>query len=296
LVNMFLSLVLLVLVVLGDNNCTFTYQSADGVKHVIDLSPLKGMEVQGSDSKEITYQYLVGVCDNMETECEDIMTGQDAHGAVYQFGGEPGGIPVCWDVLALWDGTHTVAATHNGFSLSWQNGDECRGALRKTVVNFICDASAQTPTVSGKQDESDQCRYHIDYTTAYACDNSPTPKPTPTPPHPGDWSVNGTFTGDLTCLHADDCGFEALQLRGDCEDMKLVTVKGNVYEVFDIEFNECSGYRAEGVSTSIDGSMEFEFSFDYRGNNDRYEQTFFNKDFPYNAMFSIEWQRVSDDY
>merc|ERR550534_1503066 len=194
--DMIASILLLSLLVLSDqNDCKFTVNG----KHY-DLSPLKGQTGTGDDSKISTYHYTAAVCEDMTTQCEDIMTGQKLRGVVYQMGGEPGQQAVCWDMLAKWknvesgplDSSSGKPSSTEGLTLSFKNGDPCRGHPRKTKMNMICDAQS-IGTVSGFQDDSDSCLFIINFPTKYAC-SSPAPKttaPVTTPRPPSHtWGIN----------------------------------------------------------------------------------------------------------
>lgn len=154
------------------SGCSWTV----GGKHY-DLSGLNGKVAEGKDTKISTYSYHAAVCSDMTEVCEDIMTGDHLKGIVYQLGGEPGSQQVCWDVLAKWDEGNLQASTlddsagasgKDGITLSFSNGDNCRGSPRKTKMNFICD-SAELGELEGAQDGTDSCLFIINIPTKHGC-------------------------------------------------------------------------------------------------------------------------------
>jgi len=189
--------------VLADwNDCTFEVDDK-----VYQLGPLIGVSTNGTDAEVSTYKYEVSLCGNNTSPCADIMIGSADFGAVYQFGGEPGGKEVCWDILAYWeDGSGRSLEARglpsdkgtDGFQLYIANGDLCKSAPRETTINVICDESYNPPNagVVGVQDSTDSCHFIIDYHTicgcAGHCTNGPVPPhPTPKPTHSGSGSGSG---------------------------------------------------------------------------------------------------------
>jgi len=182
-------MLLLLFIVLGvysdENDCIW---NVDGKTY--DLSPLKGKSGRGNDKKVQTYEYDASVCSDMTETCQDIMTGHELTGCTYQFGGQPGGKRVCWDVLGFWK--DVTAATldssapegKTGFSLKFANGDACRNAPRKLTMNMLCDTQ-EIGTLEGWQDTDDSCHFIINFPTTHACGGGPAPPhPTKKPTHP----------------------------------------------------------------------------------------------------------------
>jgi len=141
-----------------------------------------GTVMEGNDAKVSTYQYKASVCADMTDTCDDIMTGKKLNGCTYQFGGEPGGKSVCWDVLAFWDSTGPTVADLDpsagadagtpGISLAFANGDECRNNPRQNTMNFICDETVPDDpgyTLEGSQDSNDSCHFIINIKSKHAC-------------------------------------------------------------------------------------------------------------------------------
>jgi len=161
----------------GWDDCEF---DVDDKKYY--LKSMRGLSINGSDTQVSTYTYEVSLCGNASNPCTDIMTGNTDYGAVYQFGGEPGGKEVCWDILSYWeDGggiqpqTSSLDPTlgDDGFSLTIANGDSCKSSPRQTTINVICDTSLD-PTksqgkVEGAQDSQDSCHFIINYHTKCGC-------------------------------------------------------------------------------------------------------------------------------
>merc|ERR1719357_180772 len=202
---MITAILLFSLLVLSDeHDCKF---EVNGKSY--DLSPLSGQTATGNDAKISTYHYTAAVCADMTSECEDIMTGQKLRGVVYQMGGEPGQQAVCWDMLAKWenvesgplDSSSGKPSSTDGLTLSFQNGDPCRGHPRKTKMNMICDSQA-IGTLSGFQDDSDSCLFIINFPTSHACAGSgPGPSPgttVPPGPEPGPSPGNNTTHSGLS--------------------------------------------------------------------------------------------------
>jgi len=239
-----------------------------------DLSPLDGKTATGDDSKISTYHYMAAVCSDMTTKCEDIMTGQKLTGVVYQMGGEPGQQAVCWDMLAKWGDYHvgpldkSSGVDKDGFTLSFQNGDPCRGQPRKTKMNMICD-SEKIGKVSGFQDDSDSCLFIINYPTSYACSGGPAPKTTapakstPKPTTiPGAWGINGTFTGNMTGMSDTSNPDEDLTItiEGNCQNMGAVTEGSDGIEIWQISTTVCSGSFSSGTMKSEKTGKTYNFN------------------------------------
>jgi len=270
------------------DDCIFTVGGKE-----YDLSSLK-KGIQANDRKVSTYYYVISVCGNNPDYCDDIMTGRAMYGNSYQFGGETGGKVVCWDVLSIWDGNQTVSALpsnlgNDGLTFSFRNGDECRNNPRANTMNMICDESE---SAEGYQDPNDSCRFIIEWRTPAACSGGPGPTPTPTP---SDWGINGTFSGDLTCLTTNSnlCPFNntMVQLRGDCDKAKLV-VMDKVMEVFDLNFNECGGYSATGKIESIEEDT-YEFILGYSDVNNQWTFLARADDTPNQFVFEISLEQIS---
>lgn len=177
---LFVSLLLSSILLSNASNCAFKNPVS---KENYDLSAFKGLVMEGADAKVSTYQYKASVCSDMTDICDDIMTGKKSNGCTYQFGGEPGGKSVCWDVLAYWDDEAvTVAdldpsasqpAGTEGISLSFKNGDECRNNPRENTMNFICDKTVPTSKpgyqLEGSQDPNDSCHFIINIKSSHGC-------------------------------------------------------------------------------------------------------------------------------
>jgi len=190
-----LILLLSVFVLSDESDCKF---SVGGKNY--DLSGLKGQTATGDDSKISTYHYTAAVCSDMTAQCEDIMTGQKLVGVVYQMGGEPGQQAVCWDMLAKWDNVEAGpldksagADGKDGLTLSFTNGDPCRGSPRKTKMNMICDTE-EIGKLSGFQDDSDSCLFIINFPSKHACSGAG-PGPGPGPHGGGKKSSSGISGG-----------------------------------------------------------------------------------------------------
>merc|ERR1719378_390454 len=140
------------------------------------VAAMAGMSVNGTDTKVATYKYQIALCGNITSQCEDIMTGVGDYGAIYQFGGEPGGKTVCWDILSYWEKTNGASggivasklqSGGEGFSLEINNGDSCKSKPRKTTVNVICEKKydptakdqAKRGVLTGQQDTDDSCHF-----------------------------------------------------------------------------------------------------------------------------------------
>jgi len=268
---------------LAAGKCSFTV----GGK-TFDLSALDGKVAQGDDSKISTYQYAASVCSDMKTPCEDIMTGQKIYGNVYQFGGEPGQQQVCWDMLAQYsdfEATKLDSSAPNGatgFSLNFANGDPCRGNARKTVMNMICDP-AEIGKLSGSQDDYDSCQFNINYPTKYACGDLP----------PQKWGINGTFSGNMTCI-SPDCKMtpDSITVKGTCQNMMAVVREGNDMSIWEFKFDTCGGYMARGtVSLKTSGIKDDDesFLFDMNMHHDGTVWILVNMPtFPYDLMAWVE--------
>lgn len=184
------------------NDCVF---STGGKKFA--LMATRGLSINGTDQKVETYTYEVSLCANITAACTDIMTGADNNGAVYQFGTEPGGESVCWDVLSFWekDSSGLTAdplqgdnAGKEGFSLYVTNGDPCKSQPRKTTINVVCSESygpyqKKKGYVEGVQDTEDSCHFILTYETECACSKN-FGKCSKAPP-PGGFVNGGGFSG-----------------------------------------------------------------------------------------------------
>jgi len=251
------------------NDCKFTVGG-----QTYDLSPLNGKTATGDDSKISTYHYTAAVCSDMTDECEDIMTGQKLTGVVYQMGGEPGQQSVCWDMLAKWDDylvgplDKSSGVDKDGFTLSFSNGDPCRGSPRKTKMNMICDTE-KIGKISGFQDDSDSCLFIINFPTSHACSGEPTPKTTapakstPKPTTiPGAWGINGTFTGNMTGMSDASNPDEDLTItiEGNCQNMGAVTEGSDGIEIWQISTTVCSGSFSSGTMKSEKTGKTYNFN------------------------------------
>lgn len=250
------------------------------------------------------------MCSNMADPCQDIMTGRTIAGNLHQYGGgsSPGSKTVCWDVISYWtydqivpkkldpsiDG---VAADDTGIALHFANGDECRNAPRTSTFNMICDENESPPgSLEGFQDERDSCHFIVNWRTKVACSGAPATTTSTGPPVPK-WGVNGTFQGDLECLApTNDCTLQTTdnQLRGDCENMKLVTVTGGKYEVWEMEFEECGGYYLSGTMTGSNTDMKFKVHGSFFTATNKLEIEMVDNDFPYQAMYKLTLDRIDD--
>jgi len=158
-------------IVFDQHDCKFTLNGTNG-DTVFDLSAIRGKVFNGPDSRTSTYHYALSMCQDIQEKCEDIMTGMDVNGAAYQYGGEPGGGQVCWDVLGSWSEEPTVHSLddqysgNTGFALSFQNGDVCREKRRTMTINVMCSVVEQ---MSGKQDTTDSCHFIFALYTSHAC-------------------------------------------------------------------------------------------------------------------------------
>lgn len=270
---------------LAAGNCSFTV----GGK-TFDLSALDGKVARGSDVQISTYHYEASVCSNMAEVCEDIMTGGHLHGNVYQVGGEPGGQEVCWDVLAYFDDFKATALDSSapngatGFTLNFANGDPCRGNPRNTVMNMICDSDNEVGKLTGRQDDIDSCKFIINYPTKYACGNLPPA-----------WGINGTFSGNMTCI-SPDCNIspDSITVKGNCENMMAVVREGNDMTIWEFDFDTCGGYMARGILSRKSANKIFKdddesFLFDMNMHHDGTVWILVNQpQFPYDLMAWVE--------
>lgn len=251
-----------------------------------DLSKLDGIIAKGDDDKISTYQYWVSVCNDGHM-CEDIMTGQHLNGSVTQWGGEPGRAQVCWDVLAHWDGVSAGpldASAPNGskgFTLSFANGDDCRGSKRKTKLNMLCGTD-RNGKVSGHQDDADSCLFIINYETPYACGGASP-----------DWGINGTFTGNMTCMSPDcDIHPDGITVKGDCTNMNAVLRLENDIQIYQLQFDECGGYLGHGTLTD-QSSGDSVLSFNMLMHHDGTVWITVNQlEFPYDFEAWIELKKM----
>jgi len=255
-----------------------------------DLSSLK-KGIKAPDSRVPSYTYEVSICGNNPKACDDIMTGKEEYGNAYLIGGT-GAKPICWSVLSYWDGSQTVSPLSSdfgddGLTFYFKNGDNCRNDPRKTEINMICDSNE---SAVGYQSSYDSCTFIVEWRTPTACKGSPGP----TPPA---WGFNGTFSGDLTCLTTNStlCPFKnsIVQLRGNCDKAKLVIMDKNL-EVFDVNFNECSGYSAVGKIESIEQET-YDFALGYSDVNDKWVLLARADDPPYRLVFAIDLEDMSDE-
>lgn len=269
-----------------------------------DLSPLKGKTAEGDDAKISTYHYKVAVCSDMADQCEDIMTGQRLNGCVYQMGGEPGQQAVCWDMLAKWDDFHvgpldaSAGADKDGFTLSFQNGDPCRGSARKLKMNMICDDKNEIGTISGYQDDTDSCLFIIDFPTRYACSVGPAPettapiKSTPIPTTiPGAWGINGTFVGNMTGMSdtANPDEDLTITIEGNCKQMAAATEGSDGVEIWQISTTVCSGNYASGTLKSEKTGKIYSFNAYLLTDTSPYqlEMVIMNDEFPFQVMSKV---------
>lgn len=171
--------------VLLDEDCEFVVSGK-----YYDLSALRNQSISGPETHlPSKWGFEVAVCGDIPYTCNIIDTGEIKNGNVY-YTETDHNRTVCWHVLARWDSTFEAGPLDStsgtspgtdGLTLSFANGESCRGTRWRTKINLVCDPEDSAGSLTGFHDESDFCLFVINYHTSHACATQ-SQKPTTTQP------------------------------------------------------------------------------------------------------------------